>query len=59
MIYHGVVEALKVRADRAIIDDTEAVGKFTAVDVAPGVSVTEPTLFERPSTSSFVVETMA
>jgi hypothetical protein len=59
MIYHGVVDALKVRADSVIIDDTEAVGKFTGVDVALGASVTEPTLFDRPSTSSFVVETMA
>jgi len=43
----------------AIIEDADTVGNVTGVEEAPGVSVTWPTLFDRPSTSSFVVETMA
>jgi hypothetical protein len=58
-INQTAVDALALRAVSVIREDADTVGNVTAVEEAPGVSVTWPTLFDRPSTSSFVVETMA
>ena len=51
--------ALAVRGTSRIVDVSEHVGKFTEVVVALGCSVSAPTLLERPSASSLIVETMA
>jgi len=58
-INQTAADALALRAVSAIIEDADTVGNVTGVEEAPGVSVTWPTLFDRPSTSSFVVETIA
>jgi len=51
--------AFAVRGTRRMVDEREQVGNLTEVVVAPGVSVSAPTLFERPSASSLIVETIA
>ena len=51
--------AFAVRGTSRIVDVNEQVGNLMEVVVAPGVSVNAPTLFERPSASSLIVDTIA